>query len=352
MRRGDLIHMVGYEPNRGQVIHTVDFTDLLNPVLRGDLALASEIERIYTYGYSYYYRYWSPYSGMPLENRILPFTVRELTEDDSGRRDWISHLRLIDMSDPDNPRIADAKLPMNDFPFINKVTHGSRLCSTHVEQATTDTGESLLYHVRTYLDRIDVSDVDKPEMLPPINVPGYLIDTSDDGKLIYTIDYQWDDYGRRRNSVNVLRIEGDQAVLMEVLPISDQINRAVFRDRTIWVSSHKYPWWGVHSDTVASRQPYTVLDRIQIGETGAMSGFASARIHGYHFDLLDVTEELIYLSSRYPYGLLVLDAADPSDPTIVNSARSVGYISRILVHGDVLYSPMGYFGVRTMAVRP
>ncbi len=346
-QRGNLIHMIGWEGT--QTVRTADFSSVLYPSLRGQLQLASEIERIYTPGGGYYYYYWNPRAGLPLENRILPFTVRQLVEDASGRRDYQSELRLIDMSDPDNPRIADGAVPMNDYPFINKVTHGNVLYSTHVEQATTDGGSNLLYHVRAYVDRIDVSDPDHPIVLPSLNVPGSVVDVAHGGDVLLTVDYQWDDFGRRRNSLNSLAIVGNEAMLMEVLPVSDQVNRAVYRDDTIWLTTHKYPWWGVHSDTVESRQPYTVLNRVRIADDGTMPSFTQARIQGYHFDLLDVDGSLAYLASNYPYGVLVLNVSDASAPTIVTSSRTVGYISRIVTFGDYIYSPLGLYGVRRMS---
>ncbi len=347
-QRGDVIHMIGWEPNRAQVIRTADFSQVLQPRLRGDLELTGDVERIYSTGYGFYYYHWNPNAGLPLENKLLPFTVREIIEDETGRRDFTSDLRLIDVSDLDNPRIADGSVPMNEYPFINKVTHGNVLHSTHVEQATTDTGNSLLYHVRSYLDRIDVSDPDSPVELPSINVPGWLVDVSDDGQIVYTIDYQWDDFGRRRNSINTLRIVGNEAILVDVLPVSDQVNRALFRDRTIWLTTHKYPWWGVHSDTVESRQPYTVINKINVLDSGLVGAISEARIHGYHFDLMDMQGDLAYLGSRYPYGVLVLDVQDPTDPLIVASTRTIGYISRIVLHEGEMYTPLGMFGVHQM----
>ncbi|MBI5507439.1 MAG: beta-propeller domain-containing protein [Deltaproteobacteria bacterium] len=343
-RRGNLIHMIGFEAG-AQTIHTADLSDPAHPVLRGELRLAADVERIYSANGSYYYYYWNPMAGLPIDNRILPFTVRRLVEDQSGRRDFDSELRLIDMTDPDNPRVSAAAIPMNEYPFINKVTHGRVLYSTHVEQGTTTAGTTLLYHVRSYVDRIDVADVDHPIVLPSVNVPGWLVDVTDDGQVLFTIDYQWDDFGRRRNSLNALRLDGDVASLMEVLPVSDQVNRAVFRDHSVWLVTHKYPWWGVHADTVESRQPYTVLNRADFGAAGTLGGLTTAKIQGYLFNLLDVDGQLAYLGSSYPYGFVVLDVADASAPVLMNSSRTIGYVSRILVHDQVVYSPLSMFGV-------
>ena len=358
-RDGDIIHMIGYEPHVGQTIRNADLTDPEAPRLVGHLLLSNALERIYSGqqyqydpfyrgGVSWYWRYWNPYAGLPLENRLLPFTVRRIRESESGRRDWESELRIIDMSDPEDPRIADGIVPMNDFPFINKVTHGDVLYSGHVEQAMTDDGETLLFHVRAYVDRVDVSDPDNPVLLPSLNVPGWLVDVSDDGSLLFTVDYQWDDFGRRRNSLNVLRVEGDEALLVDVMPVGDQVNRGVFRDRTIWLVTHKYPWWGVRGETVASRQPYTVVHKLTVDVEGRVAGETRPSLHGYHFDLLDVEDELAYLASRGPYGVLVLDVEDAAEPEILNAARSIGYVSKLVRHDEHLYMPLGGYGVHRL----
>ena len=359
-RDGDVVHMIGYEVHVGQTIRSADFTDPEHPRLVGYLELASALERIYTQGnyqvdplyqggVSWYWRYWNPYAGLPLRNQLLPFTVRRIREDETGRRDWESELRIIDMRDPENPRIAEGTVPMNDYPFVNKVTHGDVLYSGHVEQATTGEGESLLYHVRAYVDRVDVSDPDHPVLLPSLNVPGWLVDASDDGLTLFTVDYQWDDFGRRRNSFNTLRVEGDRAVLADIMPVGDQVNRAVFRDRTIWMTTHKYPWWGVRGETAESRQPYTLLHKVTVDERGSVVGDARPSLHGYHFDLLDVEGDAAYLASTGPYGVLVLDVADPLAPVIVNAARTVGYVSKLVPNGDHLYLPLGSYGVHRVA---
>jgi len=315
------------------------------PRLVGDLQLSSESETIYSGGAGYYWRYWNPAAGLPLRNQILPFTVRRIVASETGRRDWESTLRLIDLRDLENPRVALGAVPMNDYAFINKVTHGDVLFSTHVEQATTAAGEGLLYHVRAYVDRIDVTDPDHPVVLPSLNVPGWLIDVNDDGSLLYTIDYQWDDFGRRRNSLNVLRVVGEQAVLVDVLPVGDQVHRALFRDQVIWLTTHKYPWWGVRGETVASRQPYTVLQRAVVDDAGRIASLSGASLPGYSFSLLDLEERTAYLASTGPYGLLVLDVADPAAPRILRAARTIGYVSRVVRHEGHIYLPLGIYGV-------
>lgn len=364
LRDGDLLHLIGSEAKRGQVVHTADLTAPKSPKLRGDLLLTDAFQTVFHPSWGWYTHYWSPYAGLPLRNQIVPATFRQLITLPSGRREWKSELRFLDLRDPDKPRIALKPVPMNDYPFVNKVTHGNVLYSTHVEQATSpDGGGSLLYHVRAYVDRVDVTNPDQPKALPSVNIPGYLVDVSDDGKLWYTVDYQWDDFGRRRNSINVLRLLPDDktAQLITVIPVADQINRAALRpgqlseqggrpagwnDRTIWLTAHKYPWWGVKSDTISSRQPYTIIRRVDFAQDGTLALEQKSSFAGYHFDLLDVQQSQMYLSTNSPNGLLVVDLSQMATPTIVSSARTIGFVSRIVVNGAHTYAPLGMYGLQ------
>ncbi len=362
LRDGDVFHMLGSESGKGQVVRNADLTDPKHPKLRGELVLSDKYWTIFHPGWGWYHYYWSPDAGLPLRNQIIPATFREVVTGASGRRNWNSELRFLDLRDIDKPRVASGKVPMNDYPFVNKVTHGNTLFSTHVEQATSKDGASLLYHVRSFVDRIDVTNPDQPKSLSSINIPGYLVDVSDDGKLLYTVDFQWDDFGRRRNSLNVLKLVNDKtAELITVIPVADQINRAALRpgqlsenggrptgwsNRTIWLTAHKYPWWGVKSDTVSSRQPYTVLRRFDFAAEGTLSLEYKASFEGYHFDLLDVDNMQMYLSSRSPSGLLVVDVTSLAAPTITHTSRTIGYVSRIVVHNKYAYAPLDMFGLQ------
>lgn len=358
LRDGTTLHAIGWDNTQGgQVIRNIDLSNPREPRLRGVLHLSDEFERIHNNGYSYYVRYWSPYAGMPLRKQLLPVTFRRIVENESGRRDFDSRLQLIDLRDIDSPRLCDDSIPMNDYPFVNKITHGNILYSSHVEQATSDSGESLQYHVRSYVDRVDATDPDAIVALPSINIPGYLIDVSEDGGLLYTVDFQWDNYGRRRNSLNVLKVHEDRAEIVSVIPVTDQIHRAALRrnhllngdsevdNRTIWLTAHKYPWWGVHNDTVSSRQPYTVLRRFDFNAEGEVASHTSVMIKGYHFNLLDIEDERGYFASTGPHGLLTLDLSDSSAPLVESTARTIGYLSRIVVNEGTVYAPMGVYGV-------
>jgi hypothetical protein len=357
IRSGDIVYVIGTEKNTGsQLIRAADFSNPMQPRWRGQYRVADDISHIYNGGYggywSFYDYYWNPQAGQPLENQLLPVTTRVVNADQDGRRFYKNALRLIDLRDPDNLKLATGSLEMPDFPFVNKVGHGKLLYSTHTEPALDKNGNPKQYHERYFMDRVDASDPNNLKLLPKVNIPGRLVDVDASGKLLYTVDYQWDEHGRRRNSFNVLHLDGDTATLTTVLPVGDEIDRARYLDREVWLSTHSYPWYGRNDDSLDSRQPYTRLTRLRFDDSGAIASQVNHDVEGYHFDLLDVEGPQVYLASSYPTGLLILDTSNLDNPRIVGAARTIGYVSKLVHEGDALYLPMGSYGVRRVPIGP
>jgi hypothetical protein len=351
MQAGDMVHVIGNDPSNGdQLIRTADFSDPLHPRWRGEYRLPAEIQHLYNGGYggywSFYDYFWNPGVGQPLEHQLLPATVRTVEMGSDGRRYYKNYLRVIDLRDADKPRLADGSVEMKDWPFVNQVTHGSMLYSTHTEPALDMNGNPKQYHERYFLDRVDATDPDHLKALPKVNIPGRLVDVDASGQLLYTVDYQFDEYGRRRNSLDVLTLAADTATLATVLPVGDDIDRARYLDREVWLTTQAYPWWGLTDDSADSRQPYTRLTRLRFNDKAEIASNDQHDVAGYHFDLLDVDGTRVYLASSYPTGLLILDTSNFASPVIEGAARTVGYVSKIVRDADYLYLPMGSYGVR------
>lgn len=357
MQDGDIVRLIGYDQSRsGQVIRNADFSDPTKPRFRGEYRIPAEIQHIYSgcnYGgyCSFYDYYWSPNAGQPLNKKLLPVTVREVNTGAEGRRFYQNFLRLIDLTDPDNPRLAQGSVEMEKWPFVNRVGHGNILFSVHTEPALDAMGNPKQYHERYFLDRIDASNPDQLKALPKVSIPGKLVDIDASGSVLYTVDYQWDEFGRRRNSFNVLSLTGDTATLKSVLPVGDEIDRARYLDREVWLSSQGYPWWGRKDDSPDSRQPYTRLTRLRFNEQAELLSNDSHDIAGYHFSLLDVDGPRVYLSTSRPSGVLILDTTNFADPKVVGAARTIGYVSKLVRDGAFLYLPMGSYGVRRVQMQ-
>jgi hypothetical protein len=67
------------------------------------------------------------------------------------------------------------------------VDHGKMLYSMHTEPALDADGNKKKYHVRYFVDRIDVTDPDKPVQLDKVNIPGVPVDVDESGKILYTV---------------------------------------------------------------------------------------------------------------------------------------------------------------------
>ncbi|HEX7478143.1 MAG TPA: beta-propeller domain-containing protein [Polyangiales bacterium] len=351
MQDGAIVHMIGNDRTTGdQLIRNADFSDPKHPRWRGEYRIPAETDHFYSGGYSGYWSfydyYWNPNAGQPLDNRLLPVTTRVVNADTNGRRYYKNYLRVIDLRNADKPRLAAGSIEMPDWPFINHVGHGTMLYSTHTEPALDAKGNPKKYHERYFLDRIDASDPDHLKALPKVNIPGRLIDVDASGKVLYTVDYQWDDFGRRRNSFDVLKLDANTATLETVLPVGDEIDRGRYLDREVWLSTHRYAWWGLNSDSPDSRQPYTRLTRLRFSAQAALTSQDSHDVAGYDFDLLDVEGARVYLASSYPTGLLILDTTDFAKPSVLGASRTIGYVSKIVRDGAYLYMPMGSYGVR------
>jgi hypothetical protein len=351
IRNGDFIAVVSMSKLDGsQSIRIADFTNPLQPRWRGLFRIDEDIDHIYSGTYrnywSFYDYYWNPNAGEPLDSKYFPITARTVKGDPTGRRYYENTLRLIDLSNPDQPHLAQGALGMPDFPFVNKVSHGKVLYSTHTEPALDANGNPKKYHERYFVDRVDATDPNALKLLAKVNIPGRLVDVDAAGKLLYTIDYQWDEHGQRRNSFNVVRLDGDAATLVTVLEVGDEIARARYLDREVWFSTHSYPWYGRNDDSPDSRQPYTRLTRLRFDDQGNVATKDQHDVSGYHFDLLDVEGTKVYLASSYPTGLLILDAQDFANPMILGASRTIGYVSKLVREGDYLYLPMGSYGVR------
>jgi|GEM_PF-2562963 len=353
LRDGDTIHLIGYDSTTGgQIIRNADFSSPMMPRFRGEYRIPEQIQHIYNGGCGYrgycsfYDYYWNPAAGQALNNQLLPVTVREVSSEQDGRRFYKNYLRMIDLRDIDNPKLAEGSIEMPEWPFVNRVGHGTMLYSTHTEPVLDSNGNPKQYHERYFLDRVDASNPDAITALPAVSIPGRLVDVDASGKILYTIDYQWDEHGRRRNSFNVLSLDGDTATLKEVLPVGDEIGRARYLDREVWLSSAGYPWWGRQDDSPDSRQPYTRLTRLRFDEQAELSSTDTHDIEGYHFNLLDVEGTRVYLSTSRPYGLLILDTSDFKNPNVLGASRTVGYVSKVIRDDDYLYLPMGSYGVR------
>ncbi len=211
---------------------------------------------------------------------------------------------VIDLSDPSSPRVAQRfQVPASIagggwgyFPggcMIDMgwgwygggygssvaLTDGDLVVSQHTEPLDDGSGR-----VRYYLDRIDVSDPDRPVVLPKVNIPGAALHfNADTGELI-TVDYElrreagtsWNDCSARgaygyyderyrhcevyRRTLNALLLEGDRAVRTSQLWLDQtrRVSNIAVSDSRVFFTTTDFPQPGAaapRSSADATPQP-------------------------------------------------------------------------------------------------
>ncbi|MEY4545813.1 MAG: hypothetical protein RL685_2008 [Pseudomonadota bacterium] len=195
---------------------------------------------------------------------------------------------VIDLTDPGSPRVAERfQVPASIagggwgyFPggcsldmgwgwyggggYGNSValTDGDLVVSQHTEPLDDDSGR-----VRYYLDRIDLSNPDRPVVLPKVNIPGTALHFNADTGEVITVDYvksneagrSWEDCNIRgaygyyveqggycevyRRSLNTLVLEGNRAVRTSQLWLDQtrRVNNIAVSDTRVFLTTTEFP---------------------------------------------------------------------------------------------------------------
>jgi hypothetical protein len=260
-----------------------------------------------------------------------------------------------------------------------QLTHGNLVVSQHAEPVPGSNGSEVKY----YLDRIDVSDPYRPQMLPKVNIPGTAIHFDGDDNALVTLDYQetreaatsWEDcYGRGyygysltergnsctvvRRSLNALRIEGERAVrTSQVLLDRDSRagNIAVSADRIFYTTSD-FPKFGAFAAPEASgTQPAVELEPVMLEtlriDDATLTRLASQELRrmpagsGYYSQLYARDARAFEL---FDNNVTVFDTVDPANITRMSRELPGWGCSSLEVSGDAAYCAVGQRGVEVI----
>jgi uncharacterized secreted protein with C-terminal beta-propeller domain len=160
-------------------VQTVDVSDPSAPKVSGDFELGFTP----SYGYGYYYGLVS--SGQPVVSTgsTLAFAQQEYDQNLQAQRGSVV---VVEMSDPDKPVVNSLALPI--FTTVtNLVQSGDTVALSHSEPSPVNTVK-----LRFFLDRVDISNPKKPELLPKVNIPGSLLAYDAESNHAVTVDYRID----------------------------------------------------------------------------------------------------------------------------------------------------------------
>jgi hypothetical protein len=238
--------------------------------------------------------------------------------------------------------------------------------------------------VKYYLDRIDVSDVYHPEMLPSINIPGSAIHFNSETNELVTLDYQEtveltaspeDCYGRgawgyydnsprachvTRRSLNSLVIEGDRAVRKSQL-LLDRTRRTgniavsdnrIFYTTTDFTANGGYAVIDVAGGGTPATPPPTSPVTLEslLMDGGRLTRLPSQELRrtpgGYYYGQLYARAERVF--EIFDNTVTVIDTLDPGAPTRLSHELPIWGCQSLEVSEDTAYCAAGQRGVEVI----
>ena len=312
-------------------------------------------------------------------------------------------IEVVDFSNPDDPERSTVEMP-ESIGSTGLVTSGDIVATSHFEISPTNSNA-----VRFYLDRVDVSDAGKPELMDPVNIPGSLLAYDHETSRALTVDYQYVriedispkqcyeeefgqfltddpsrvDYEDGRGPCQALRyelylVEIDDDGIAHTVGSYDadkgvQITGAAIGDDRVFLGTGRSggngyaypeePYYG--GDVAISRGGGFYIGYTSYGfESGEAKVLVASGLAGGDLEVASLSVETAgdfygfsgmiakgtkaVVSTGWQGRLSVIDASDPSDPVVFDSAELGGYVSDLDLAGNVAIAALGQSGVQTI----
>ncbi len=338
-------------PKSATHIQVVDLSDPENPVERGSMILPEVI-------WSYHGWYWGwgdevvQVNGSTLVfHRYQYYWWYMDCFDCAVAGPWIPpeppehKVYVADLSDPDNPQLA-ATITLNERDWA----WGLKASGTMVYiSAYRTVEEEKGWAARYYLHRFDVADPENPVEYPAVNIPGFFVDATPDGKIIYTSENYWDrDYEKSYYLFHALELKEDQAVLLSTVELPGYANGFEVEDGAAFTVTR---FWGyrIIDETTGSREYFREDHLVTIDLSNPQEIFIAAKVALSQLDyayLQKVENGLAFLG--HWTGLMVYDVSDITLPAFKEFFRTQGWTQDIVLRGDQVFVTSGYYGVQVL----
>jgi hypothetical protein len=267
------------------------------------------------------------------------------------------------------------------------LTDGDLVISQHTEPLDDDSGR-----VRYYLDRIDLSNPDRPVVLPKVNIPGTALHFNGETGELITVDYlksneagrSWEDCSSRgaygyyqeqgrycevyRRSLNALVLQGNRAVRTSQLWLDQtrRVNNIAVSDTRVFLTTTEFP------DPVDPNS-YGQITPAREGTSQAPVELSPVMLETMRLEdgqLLRLpSTELRQLPNQYWYGgqlvargervfetfdnrLTVVDTTDGVPPLQLTHELPGWGCGSLEVSGDTAYCAIGTRGVEVIDMSP
>jgi hypothetical protein len=227
--------------------------------LRGSL----EITGLNNYFYPWLYRdapyYYFPYGQSEVKkisDTALVYSGYEYSYENPLYPSSTVVMKAVDAAAPDNLAIAATiKIDLQGGSPTRTLWQGSKAYVSYAVPAANDS-TAYQYYYKCYFKVVDCADIYDPTVSEGINIPGYVVGASADGKYIYTIDYQYvtfPDSSLNTVYLNTLELDGDKAYLRDreiIIPATTAANE-YYSVGTVVVNNEKAYYTVSHSACAA-----------------------------------------------------------------------------------------------------
>ncbi|MCH2373524.1 MAG: beta-propeller domain-containing protein [Planctomycetes bacterium] len=333
-------------------VDVVDFSDPLNPVQRGSVALPEEV--------SVGYHSWHWFSGdevVQVNGSTLAFHRFQsfyydclacgFAEDVVSPRpgdDPTHRIYVVDLSSPDDPVLGETiEIEDVDWAWGLKGRDSTLYLSAYQSFVKADGS----WYARYHLYRFDVSNPANVLHYPPVNTPGVFVDASSNGEIIYTLENRWDrTLEQTRNYLYALRLEGPFATLESRVELRGYVNSILVKGDAAFGTTY---WWETIDENGATRWVnHSSLVAIDLSSPQDIRITAEVEVPYNYSYLQEVEAGWAFIGSGA--GLFIYEISDLYEPTFEKFSRTQGWVQDVVYHHGNSYLPTGVYGVQVLTL--
>lgn len=321
--------------------------------------------------------YASDYNTVAAQNIVrvgdaLVFNHQVLGNDGTGLSE--SGVHVLDLTDPTDAETRYVELP------TARAAGGLFADGTIVGRSRYVTSENDASQVRYFFDRLDLSELDEPRLLPPLNTPGTLLALSGNRALfldfkrvvapnvssdvcygnLRVVSFEPEDATQSQGTctslvevLTLIRFDDTSVEVLgtEVLPPAEEVGYVAQGDGVAFAIISSPPYYG-YPEIACLTCDYAQRARTLLSIGGLAGGeFEVGRIDADWDDtgLLVANGQRAVVAGGFQSPVTLVDASDPTHPEIVKEAMPFGLVSDLAIVGSTAVVGLGPGGVETIS---
>ena len=340
-RDGSILWLLStdYRNSQSSTLQAVDLSDPIHPRARGRMDLGSRVGFFFSSYWGYGNEAVLVGHALVLHSQVinLPYTRGGGELDCPGCTPQPpDSLKVINLADPDHPHLtATISLSGSNWSWGLRA-FGDYAWLTHFEFQSESQG-------RYFVDRLEVSDPERPHLLPKVNVPGVFFTGEPNGRTFYTQEWEWHPDGSNPRTLlhKLVLVNDHTARLLASVALDGAPGGAAVGGHFAYVQLNL--WSSPSSST-----------NISTVDLSSMHLTSTVPIQNqWAWVMKAVGRTLFVQASWYNQGVLLYDIADPAQPRFTRSIRTNGYVADVIVDegATTAYLPTGYYGVERVALQ-